>query len=537
MKITVKPKNKLNFSSLKIAILAGISNFLVTFFYASGLNVWGDEAFSIQATKLSYLRMIELTAKDVHPPLYYIFLKFWTGLFGYQEMTLRLMSMLFMFLAVVTLVLISYRYFNKKASIITGALLSLSPFAIRIGLEIRMYSMAFLFCTLFLWAYLEYRNSKKNIFWLLMSIFGALSIYTHYYSVFMIITVVILDYINIRAGSEKLELVKFIKNSVLVKVGLIMGVLYLPWLTTFLGKIKGLNGGFWVPKPMVTSPLYTPFNFLSGIDEYFLWNKPAMILSLLILVVILFKLKSVQKQISKLDANTKFFGLVFAIPALIMLVVSLTMPTSVYYGRYLSLNAFIGFLILISSIVAKEAKKKILLVGIICLFIGNIYMLFYGNTRVLGGNWTTVYNDKSVLECTLSVDTNQESDIYLTDDKMTYLTINYYLKDVIKPVDTNFEVYYITDKPDELKGYDAWIDSMRYRGEFNYLLKNDVPANFNFRQNNVWYVSPANSKFANTESKLGIYKNFKSEKVCQSDRKLLTGYDSDKAYRLSPIER
>lgn len=164
-------------------------------------------------------------------------------------------------------------------------------------------------------------------------------------------------------------------------------------------------------------------------------------------------------------------------------------------------------------------------------------MLFYGNTRVLGGNWTTVYNDKSVLECTLSVDTNQESDIYLTDDKMTYLTINYYLKDVIKPVDTSFEVYYITDKPDELKGYDAWIDSMRYRGEFNYLLKNDVPANFNFRQNNVWYVSPANPKFADAESELGIYKNFKSEKVCQSDRKLLTGYDSDKAYHLSPIER
>jgi uncharacterized membrane protein len=51
--------------------------------------------------------------------------------------------MLFMFVAVIVLVLISYRYFNKKSAIITGALLSLSPFAIRIGLEIRMYSMAF----------------------------------------------------------------------------------------------------------------------------------------------------------------------------------------------------------------------------------------------------------------------------------------------------------------------------------------------------------------------------------------------------------
>ena len=81
MKVTAKPKNKLNLSSLKIAVLAGASNFLVTLFYAWRLNVWGDEAFSIQATKLSWAKMIELTAKDVHPPLYYISLKFWTGLF------------------------------------------------------------------------------------------------------------------------------------------------------------------------------------------------------------------------------------------------------------------------------------------------------------------------------------------------------------------------------------------------------------------------------------------------------------------------
>jgi hypothetical protein len=68
-----KPKNKLNLSALIIAIISGLANFLVTLFYAVRLNIWGDEAFSIQAVKLSYEKMIELTAKDVHPPLYYIF--------------------------------------------------------------------------------------------------------------------------------------------------------------------------------------------------------------------------------------------------------------------------------------------------------------------------------------------------------------------------------------------------------------------------------------------------------------------------------
>ena len=100
-----------------------------------------------------------------------------------------------------------------------------------------------------------------------------------------------------------------------------------------------------------------------------------MVLSLLILVIILFKLKSVQKQISKLDTNAKFFGLVFAIPALIMLVISLTMPTSVYYGRYLSLNAFIGFLILISSIAA--ANLNPLLGHLQYLFLSFLHEFLY----------------------------------------------------------------------------------------------------------------------------------------------------------------
>lgn len=532
MKITVKPRNKLNLSSLKIAVLAGASNFLVTLFYAWRLNVWGDEAFSIQATKLSWAKMIELTAKDVHPPLYYIFLKFWTGLFGYQEMALRLMSMLFMFLAVVALVLITYRYLNKKAAIIIGFLLSLSPFAIRIGLEIRMYSMAFLFCALFLWSYIEYKNNKKNIFWLAMSIFGALSIYTHYYSVFIIMTVAIIDYIDIRGRSEKLEIIKFIKSSILIKVGIVMSILYLPWLTTFLGKIKGLNGGFWVPKPMITSPLYTPINFLTGIDEYFLWNKPAMVLSLLILAIILFKFKSVQKQISKLDANSKFFGLIFVVPALIMLLISLTMPTSVYYGRYLSLNAFIGFLILVASVAADKAKKNILVLTIICLVIGNVYMLFYGNTRVLGGNWTTVYNDKSVIQCALK---EEGTNIFLVDGKSEYLIVKYYLDDVIKPQPNSYQIYYLIDKPDELEGYDAWLDTLRYRGEFRHMLKDEAANTLNFKQDSVWYVSPFNPKFTDNKSDNGLYKDFRVSKTCQDNRKLLTGYDSNKAYLLKPI--
>ncbi len=528
-----KSKNKLNLSALIIAIISGLANFLVTLFYAVRLNIWGDEAFSIQATKLSYTKMIELTANDVHPPLYYIFLKFWSGLFGYQEIVLRLMSMLFMFAAVMVLVLISYRYFNKKSAIITGALLSLSPFAIRIGLEIRMYSMAFLFCSLFLWTYMEHRNKPKNIFLFFMGITAALAMYTHYYSVFMIITVAIIDYINWRGSSEKLEIARFIKNSSLIKAGLVAVILYLPWLNTFLNKTKGLNGGFWVPKPMLTSPFYTPFNFLSGIDEYFLWNKPALIISLIIFLIVIFELQYFKRQVAKLDTNARFFGLIFSIPVGIMLVISLTMPTSVYYGRYLSLNAFVGFCIGLPSIIARQKGKKILILGLITLLVGNAYMLFYGNTRVLGGNWTTVFDDKKVIKCSLK---NSGTNIFLVDGKGEYLTVKYYLDDVIKPKPSSYQIRYLIDNVKDLEGYDAWLDTFRYRGEFEYLLKDDA-AKLNFNQNNIWYVSPSSPKFEDAESRTSLYRDFKVAQTCQTNKKLLTGYDSNKAYLIKPINQ
>jgi hypothetical protein len=534
MKITVKPKNKLDLSSLKIAILAGISNFLVTFFYASRLNVWGDEAFSIQATKLSYAKMIELTAKDNHPPLYYILLKAWSKLFGYNELGLRVMSMFFMVLAVIVLVLISYRYFNKKAAVITGILLGLSPFAIRMGLEIRMYSMAFLFCSLFLWAYLEYRNSQKKMLIFLMGLLGALAMYTHYFSVFMIITVLIVDYISLRGESTKIELVRFLKKSALVKAGVVSFILYLPWIGVFLSRAETLNNAFWVPKPMLTSPLYTPLNFLFGIDEYFLWGKPALYISLTALAVIIFKFKPLKQSLAKLDANSQFFSLIFIIPVALMMLISLDMPTSIYYSRYLGLNAFISFAVLFPAFLASRKNKSLIYLSLACLIVGNIYLWFYGNTRILAGNQTTAYSAKSVLQCSLRPD---KPNIFLVDDQSEYLIVNYYLDDALGAKSDNYKVYYLTNSDDELKGYNAWIDAQRYRGAFQSIPKSEVADRLNFEDNNVWYVSPANPKFSDPKSQFDIYKSFKPEKVCQSNRKLLTGYDSDKAYLLSPIER
>lgn len=50
-----------------------------------------------------------------------------------------------------------------------------------------------------------------------------------------------------------------------------------------------------------------------------------------------------------------------------------------------------------------------------------------------------------------------------------YLTVKYYLDDVIKPEPSSYQIRYLIDNIKDLEGYDAWLDTFRYRGEFEYL--------------------------------------------------------------------
>jgi len=56
---------------------------------------WYDEAFSALLVRKNWGEMWALIAQDVHPPLYYIGLKLWAGVFGYADFALRSFSAVF----------------------------------------------------------------------------------------------------------------------------------------------------------------------------------------------------------------------------------------------------------------------------------------------------------------------------------------------------------------------------------------------------------------------------------------------------------
>ena len=110
-------------------------------------SLWLDEAIgAIAARDFSYEGIVTNFMKsDNHPPLYYILIKFWTTIFGYSEVSLRMPSVLFGIGTVYLVYKLAGK--NKNLGILSAILLATSPLHIYYSQEARMYSMAAFFAT------------------------------------------------------------------------------------------------------------------------------------------------------------------------------------------------------------------------------------------------------------------------------------------------------------------------------------------------------------------------------------------------------
>lgn len=155
-------------------------------FLLSGIfqnSIWFDESYSVSLIRLPFLKMCKVAAEDVHPLLYYIYLKPFSFLPG-EFFPLRFASSI----PAIILVVLGYTHIKRDFGEKTGFFFSFFsvflPFAFKYSTQIRMYSLAALLFTLSLiyaYRFAVYKEDKlKNI--VLFSLFSVLSAYTHYFA-------------------------------------------------------------------------------------------------------------------------------------------------------------------------------------------------------------------------------------------------------------------------------------------------------------------------------------------------------------------
>jgi len=153
-------------------------------------SLWLDEA--VTANVVRHFNLTQIISKfsptDFHPPLYYLFMKLWTNLFGYSEIALRMPSILFSLMTGYVVYLIG--------GVWAMAFFLFNPLIVYYSQEARMYMMVTFLLTAALYFFLKILSTKgldsrlrgNDI---LLGLFISLAFLTFYGSIFLIVSFLI----------------------------------------------------------------------------------------------------------------------------------------------------------------------------------------------------------------------------------------------------------------------------------------------------------------------------------------------------------
>lgn len=165
---------------LPIVLLSGITVFVLAMVFSIGQSIWFDEGYSILLAKSDFSHLMALTAVDAHPPLYYILLKLWGGVFGFSEYALRSLSAVMLSGAVVLMMLLLKRLFSVRVALLSLPFILIAPFLIRYGYEVRMYSLASLIVVAATYVLVIAYEKQRWWQWALYALVVAVGMYTLY---------------------------------------------------------------------------------------------------------------------------------------------------------------------------------------------------------------------------------------------------------------------------------------------------------------------------------------------------------------------
>lgn len=339
-----------------------------------------DEYFTLTIVNFNAGELIHTTAADVHPPLYYLILKFGmylSGLFGISSHNLhvvRLVSILpYPILMIISYLKIRKDYGWLTAGLFTLALGIMSEFFMYF-LIARMYSWAILFILIAFIYTKEIFTTGKIKYWAVVTVASVLCAYTHYFAAISAVCLylIIIYYVIAKNRSQIKHLCISIAAGVL---------LYLPWIFTLLNQLTAIHHGFWVPRVIFDS-LVQSFGYYAHCGD-----SVFAVIAILILIAIIYMYKKQLKEKYTIDNFYLMtgFGVYFG-TIVLALIVSLTFKP-ILLARYLMPAAAVLWLA-ISILISKIEDKKTMVYSfaLVCL------LLIAGTAHMVNTNMT-VYNE------------------------------------------------------------------------------------------------------------------------------------------------
>lgn len=313
-------------------------------------SAYFDEGYSAYLAQFDLLTIASYTALDVHPPLYYVALHIWQWFAGDQLTSLRVMSVVFGWIAIVFGYLLVRRWFGVRAAITAALLLALSPLLIRYGSTMRMYTMALSLVLAASYILLHAVTSKGKKWWIVYAVLVSAGMWTNYFTALAWITHAV--WLRYEFGREK-RVIRAWRWSIIGAI-----VLYIPWLPLLLFRFSEIQmNGFWI-KPLsidtlvstVTQSLvFRPAENTTG------WLAVAVIILVLTLTIAGRRIyRVIDKQ--KRPAFSLIAMLSF-LPVILLAIASLPPLRSSYVYRYILVSA-VASTLLIAIILAYSVFRR-----------------------------------------------------------------------------------------------------------------------------------------------------------------------------------
>ncbi len=247
----------------------------VSFYFSTITAVWFDEIYSMVFAFRPARELVAFTARDVHPPLYYLILRFFLLIFDKlfpfieAEQVGKIVSIIPYILIMVYAITIIRKKWGMFVSGLFVFCLCYMPEIMYKTVEIRMYSWS-LFCITglgihFVNIIMDFFDKKKisiinfaaifiyTVAALYLHYFAAIAVFWIYFASLMIILFRCIKQAKQGIDSKSISL-KYIGS--LIVTGIVSIICYIPWISIVLSQVSAVKESYWI------SPLglKTPFN-------------------------------------------------------------------------------------------------------------------------------------------------------------------------------------------------------------------------------------------------------------------------------------
>lgn len=316
-------------------------------------TIWRDESFTMAMVGHNYGDILRLDSMDVHPPLYYIALRFflsitafWTNSLFTKVVIARLFSYI---LAILTFLTLSKTVKNlgvPGANAIQWAGFFLAPSIMRYSTQIRMYALAALLLALVLNQLQHYDNSQKIGHIFLAVIFASLASYTHYFAAVAAGWMLFLYFV-------KFQFNKYDGNAILRGIVVFL-VMFIPWGVVAFAQVQQVSSSYWIPPVNVENIIN---NFVNLFADVFTDNGGQYYAIALMIVLIYPTIWSYLNMSKKFKSTLTIVLLVFILTTLTGIVISVAVRP-IYIARY-AYPAYALVIFFMMTIVSQMMKKPL----------------------------------------------------------------------------------------------------------------------------------------------------------------------------------